>query len=101
MTNTRLGLTPIFVRYAYSFLLRGVGEHRITDHIVYDMAKVTELYPWQPNPVNSLGEDYGGAVRVTFYREGKKIRWAEFSTRLIGGGGEPNVFLVSGEGAGG
>jgi len=90
-TEVRLGLTHVFKRLAYSYLLRGLGDHPI-QHELYDLVRVTELYPWQPNPT-AEGE-YGAAISVTFYSQGKKLRWVEFSLRFSGGGGAPSVRCV-------
>lgn len=93
MTNieTRLGLTNIFKRLAYSFIAKGFGYHSI-EHDVYDAVEVSELYPWQTNPERT--DDYGAGIRVTFYRKGKRIRWAEFGIRFAGGGGDEAIFKV-------
>lgn len=93
MTNieTKLGLTNIFKRFAYSFIAKGFGRHPI-EHDVYDEVEVSELYPWQTNPERT--DEYGAGVQVTFYREGKRIRWAEFGIRFVGGGGDQAIFKV-------
>jgi hypothetical protein len=68
-----------------------VGTYKI-DHHIYDAVKVEDLYPWQPNPEDP--SEYGGALQVSFMREGRRVRWAEFSIRFTGGGGSPAVFKV-------
>jgi len=94
-TEVRLGLTPITKRLAYHFLCRGVGKYTLTDHPQYDSAEVTELYPWAPNPTNpgSL-DDYAGGLKVVFYKNGERVRFVEFNTRCVGGGGREAVRLV-------
>lgn len=89
--ETRLGLTNILKRLAYSYLVKGFGRHSI-QHGIYDEVEVSELYPWKQNPVQT-GE-HGAGISVAFLRQGKKVRWVEFSVRDIGGGGDPAVFSV-------
>jgi hypothetical protein len=89
--ETRLGLTNILKRLAYSYLVRGIGRHQIK-HDVYDEVDVSELYPWVPNPAHAV--EHGAGIRVTFLRKGKKVRWVEFSVRDVGGGGDPTIFSI-------
>lgn len=89
--ETRLGLTPMFKRLAYSFLEKGIGRYPI-DHPLYDAVEVAELYPWQTNPERK--DEYGAGIRVTFFRGETRIRWAEFSVRCTGGGGDAAIFRV-------
>jgi len=89
-TETRLGLTPILKRLAYFFLTKGFGRHE-TDHPDYDVIEVEQLYPWEPNPQNEKGDEYGAGIRVNFYRKGQRIRFFEFSVRFSGGGGEEMI----------
>lgn len=89
--ETRLGLTNIFKRLAYSFISKGFGRHPI-EHDVYDEVEVSELYPWQTNPERT--DEYGAGIRVTFYCQGKRIRWAEFGIRFAGGGGDEAIFQL-------
>lgn len=97
MTNieTRLGLTPIFKRLAYSYLVRGFGEYSITEDPLYDGVKVEPMYPWQVNPEDT--NDSGAGIRVVFYRTAIRVRWVEFSVRFIGGGGDAMMFGVKDE----
>lgn len=90
-TDTRLGLTPILKRLAYSFLCKGFGRHPI-DHAPYDCVEVSELYPWKPNPEDT--NEYGAGIRVTFFREGQRARLVEFAVRYSGGGGNEEIFVV-------
>jgi len=93
MTNieTRLGLTPILKRLAYSYLIRGYGRYPIT-HGLYDTVVVAELYDWQVNPADTSA--HGAGARVTFYKDNVRIRWVEFGIRFIGGGGDPVIFGI-------
>jgi len=88
--EVRLGLTKTLIRLAYYYLTKGFGKHPI-DHSLYDLVEVTPLYEWRPNPEDEV--ESGGGIRVTFHRQGQKIRWVEFSVRYSGGGGEPSIFL--------
>lgn len=81
----KLGLTAVFKRLAFSFLQRGLGEHRI-DHPQYDKVIVRPLYDWS-TPTDESVPSQGGII-VEFYREGNRVRWVEFGCRVIGGGGE-------------
>ena len=91
-SETILGLTPIMKRLAYHFLCRGFGRYKIKDHPFYDEAEVKELYPWMPNPENQ--DEYGGAIIVSFFKKGRRIRFVEFGTRFIGGGGDETIRRV-------
>jgi hypothetical protein len=84
----KLGLTPVFKRLAFHYLLRGLGEHPI-DHPQYDKVVVKSLYDWR-TPTDDNVPSQGGVV-VEFHRGGKRVRWVEFGCRVIGGGGEPIV----------
>lgn len=92
-TETKLGLTNIIKRLAYSYLTRGFGKYKI-DHDIYDEVEVSALYSWMPNPVRGGSAEHGAGIKVTFYREGQRVRWVEFSVRDVGGGGDPSVFRV-------
>ena len=89
-TETTRGLTPILKSLAFYYLTLGYGRHKI-DHPEYDEVEVKELYPWLPNPQNEEGGEYGAGVQVNFYRKNQRIRYAEFSVRFSGGGGEQAV----------
>ena len=90
--ETRLGLTNILKRLAYSFLCKGFGRHPI-DHPLYDLVEVAELYPWQANP--ECTDESGAGIRVTFFRDGERIRWVEFGVRFAGGGGDEAIFQIT------
>ncbi len=84
----KLGLTPVFKRLAFSYLLRGLGEHSIA-HPQYDKVVVRSLYDWK-TPVDESIPSQGGAI-VEFFCASKRVRWVEFGCRVVGGGGEPVV----------
>ena len=90
-TETRLGITPILQRLAYSFLCRGLGTYP-TQHGEYDAVIVRELYPWTQNPNDA--DEYGGGIVVEFCSCGKKKRYVEFGVRRVGGGGKAAVRLL-------
>jgi len=92
--EARVGLTPILKRLAYHYMAsKGLGRHGIVSELDgYDEIDVAELYPWGPNPQNE--EESGAAIRVTFMRDGHKMRFVEFSVRCIGGGGEATIRAV-------
>lgn len=81
----KIGITAVLKRLAFSFLQRGLGEHRI-EHPQYDKVVVRSLYDWR-TPTDESIPSQGGVV-VEFYREGARVRWVEFGCRVIGGGGE-------------
>jgi hypothetical protein len=85
-TEHRIGLTPVIKRLAFFYLKKGIGSHAI-DHPAYDEVLVEELYDWHA-PENKDLPPRGGLV-VSFCREGRKIRWVEFSCAFVGGGGAP------------
>lgn len=88
LTETRLGLTPITKRLAYYFVCRGVGKYPMVNHPQYDQAEVSELYPWGA-PEGC--EDPAGGLRVTFFKDGAKVRYVEFNVRCVGGGGQEMI----------
>lgn len=89
--ETRLGLTNVLKRLAYSFLCEGFGRRKI-DHNLYDEVEVSELYPWKANP--ECTDEHGAGIKVTFFRDGKRIRWVEFGVRFAGGGGDESIFRI-------
>lgn len=80
----KLGLSPVLKRLAFSYLKLGLGSHAI-EHPVFDEVCVEELYDWHA-PENRDLPPRGGLV-VVFMREGKRVRWVEFSCGFVGGGG--------------
>lgn len=91
-TETRLGVTPIFQRLAYSYLCRGFGEHPIRDW-PYDRVVVRELYPWRSNPNDPL--EYQGGIVVEFYKNEKRERFVEFGVRRVGAGGHDAIKIFT------
>jgi hypothetical protein len=92
ISEVRLGLTKPLIRLAYYYLTRGFGQH-VIDHAIYDTVEIKPLCEWQSNPEQQGEEEFGGGIRVTFYRQGQKVRFVEFAVRYGGGGGEPSIFL--------
>ena len=90
-TESRLGLTNIFKRLAFSFLCKGFGRHPI-EHDLFDEVEVAELYPWMPHPEDD--NRYGAGIKVSFFKKGRCVRWVEFGIRFIGGGGDPTIFRL-------
>jgi len=86
--ETRLGLTPITKRLAYHFMCRGVGPYELVDHPQYDRAVVSEFDAWNA-PEGS--EDCSGGLRVTFFKDGERIRYVEFRVAFAGGGGREEI----------
>lgn len=82
--ESRLGLSPVFKRLAWSYVKKGVGSHAI-EHPDYDEVIVRELYEWH-SPTNEMPPQ-GGLV-VDFMWMGERRRWVEFGCHFIGGGGE-------------
>lgn len=84
-TEHRLGLTPVFKRYAFHYLKKGLGSHAVEPPYdqFYDEVIVRLLYDWH-SPDNGLPPQ-GGLV-VEFWWCGEKVRWAEFGCRYSGGG---------------
>jgi hypothetical protein len=88
--EARLGLTNITKRLAHHYLCRGFGNYKI-DHPMYDAVHVGELYSWKQS--EETGE-YGAGIKVTFSKNGKRIRWVEFGIRFVGGGGDQAIFKL-------
>ena len=87
MSDALLGLTPLLKRWAFSYLLKGVGSHAVEPpfNALYDEIVVRELYPWTVVP----GVEPQGGIAVEFWMLGEKRRWVEFGAKAIGGGGDP------------
>ena len=84
-----LGLTPVFKRLAYYYLKKGLGSHPVEPPLdaLFDEIWVKDLYEWH-TPDDKAVPPQGGLV-VEFWWMGKKVKWAEFGCRFIGGGGPP------------
>ncbi len=90
-SEVRLGLTNILKRLADSYLTKGFGRHPI-EHHVYDAVEVAPLYDWMPNPEQP--NECGAGIKVTFFRQGQRVRWVEFAVRFTGGGGDQAIFIL-------
>lgn len=89
----RVGVTPMVMRLAASFLAQGVGTYEI-DHPEYDSVDVSVVQRWD-NYTRQLHTDaYRMLMRVTFLREEKRIRWVEFNITITGAGGAPTFKVV-------
>lgn len=82
ITSRRLGVTPLLLRLAWSYAIKGEGTHYI-NHRYYDNVKVSVLYPWK-----SCGEDSQGGLRVSFRVKEKTVRYVELSCGVSGFGGD-------------
>jgi hypothetical protein len=82
----RLGLTPVFKRYAFHYLKKGLGSHAVEPPYdqFYDEVVVRMLYDWCA-PAGADVPPQGGFI-VEFRYQGERIRWAEFGCRYTGGG---------------
>lgn len=73
-------------RMAFHYLLKGLGEHPSVEP-AYDKVVVKSLYDWS-TPHDETIPSQGGAV-VEFWKDGRRVRWVDFSCRVTGGGGPP------------
>lgn len=80
-----MGITPIFLRRAAYYLSLGEGEY-FPEHPHYDKIVVDKIYDFTQNPVNE--DDWGLGLRVSFYKEGHRVRWVEFGCHIVGAGGD-------------
>jgi hypothetical protein len=87
-TARKLGLTPILVRLAWSFVLKGGGTHYI-EHKDFDNVVVSELYAW-----TTLDSEGQAGMKVEFRVRREVIKTVEFGARVIGGRGNPIVRQV-------
>ena len=87
MSEALLGITPILKRFAFRYVLKGVGSHAVEPPFdaLYDEIIVRELYDWTTVP----GKASQGGVAVEFWMMGRRLRWVEFGIHCIGGGGDP------------
>lgn len=88
-----LGITPILIRRAAYYLSLGVGEYFPVDHPHYERVTVEKLY----DIVNNLDNpsEWSLGIVVSFYKEGRKIRWVDFGARITGAGGDTILKEVS------
>ncbi len=82
----KLGLTPMLKRTAFHYLQKGLGEHASIDPS-YDKVVVKSLYDWT-TPSDEDIPSQGGMV-VEFWKDGRRVRWIDFTCRVGGGGGAP------------
>ncbi len=87
----RIGITPILLRRAGYYLGLGFGTY-YPDHPHFDKVVVDKLYPITQNPANPNEWSLGSSV--SFFFEGRRIRWVEFGCRLTGAGGDEILKLV-------
>ena len=85
----KLGITPILVRLAWSYVLKGLGRYYV-EHSDYDNVVVEKLYNWRI--VEGIGQ---GGFKVKFNRGKETLRYVEFGCRLVGGGGEEIIKLAT------
>lgn len=84
-SDHRIGITPIMLRRAAYYAQLGVGEY-LPEHPHFDKVVVDKLYELTQNPMTPAEWAFG--LRVGFSKEGRLIRWVEFSCRLVGAGGD-------------
>lgn len=85
----RLGLTPIYVRLATTFLEKGVGTHPCNS-LGYDKAKVSVLSRWDNHALPGDPPAYFMEYQVSFYNKERRTKWVDFKLSMTGGGGEPS-----------
>ncbi len=81
----RTGITPIVIRRAAYYASLGVGIY-FPVHPHYERVTVETLYEVTPNPKDAAEWAFG--IRVNFILSGRVTRWVEFSSRLVGAGGD-------------
>ena len=84
----RLGLTPLYVRLASSFLEKGVGTHPCNS-LGYDKAKVEVISRWDNYALPGDPPAYFMEFQVSFFKQGRRVKWVDFKLNMTGGGGEP------------
>lgn len=91
-TEMRLGLNPAFLRIAYYYLRLGEGAYTPENHPHYDKVLVRELYEFSENP--TVPGEYAGGVVIEFFKDGRRLRFVEFRTQIVGGGGDSIIHSV-------
>jgi hypothetical protein len=91
----RVGITPIAIRRAAFYAQLGEG-HYYPNHPHFDEVIVRRLYDVTQNPENELEWAFG--TRVEFHQHGRCVRWIEFSSRLVGAGGDDILRKVNVDG---
>lgn len=92
-TGHRVGLTPLLMRLAASYIAQGLGRYAI-DHPEYDTVDVTTAVRWGNHAREPHVEAYRMVLRVTFSLEDRPVRWVEFNTTITGAGGAPTFQVV-------
>ena len=85
LLDHRAGITPIVIRRACFYAQLGVGEY-FPEHPHFDCVRVTKLYDATQNEQSPGEWAYG--IRVDFLVGTHITRWVEFSSRLVGAGGD-------------
>ena len=91
-TETILGLTPAFLRIAHYYLCLGHGIYWPKNHPHYDEVVVGSLYEFGENP--EVPGEHAGGTSVTFFKDGRRVKFVEFRCQVVGGGGDPVIALV-------
>ena len=89
-TDHKLGHTPMLKRTAFHYLQKGLGEHISIDPS-YDKVIVKSLYDWTTPVAVTDNDDIPsqGGIVVEFWKDGRRVRWIDFTCRVGGGGGAP------------
>lgn len=93
MSLQKLGITPIYVRFAASYIPRGEGTYPC-DSFGYDMVKVSVSQDWNNYALEGNPEAYFMVTRVEFYAEGLCMKRIEFKTHMVGGGSRETAFSI-------
>ena len=88
----RVGITPIVMRRAAYYLTLGLGDY-FPDHPHFDNVRVEKLYDIKQHPENEM--EWALGVKVSFYKNGRCIRWIDFGCRTTGAGGDSIVWNAS------
>lgn len=88
----RIGLTPIHVRLAATYLTKGQGTYTC-DSLGYTEARVEVVEDWRNRALEGDPPAYFMEMRVNLYRGTKRVRWVDFKIGMTGGGGE-SAFTV-------
>ncbi len=92
ISDHAIGVTPILMKRAAYYLSLGLGEY-LPNHPHYDRVVVEKLYDIMQNPDSPL--EWSTGIVVSFYKEGRKIRWVDFGCRVTGAGGDTILRKVS------
>ena len=84
--EARLGLTPLFLRIAHGYLRLGEGVYLPPNHPHYNRVTVTPLYDFTENP--TVPGEYAEGTVVTFYQGEHRVKFVEFRSQVVGGGGD-------------